>query len=334
MKRIEFKTIGTKAIALAATAAIGATVLLGGGLHSAAEGSVVKASEEIMATATAEGAARSVGNGGAEASARRINYNLPGIPSRNISTYRQRSVVYGNKKLNSPALVVNDIIYVNLREVASTVAGADYTYNKNTKRATVSARGLLLTATDLGYVIYANDRPQFSFSPVFSTSGGEVYVPAAVLERALGIKRAGLTSSEIRYTGEYKPLAAAKNYYREDEVYWLAKIISAESSGEALLGQIAVGDVILNRVKSNLFPNTIYSVIFDKKYGVQFSPTADGRIYANPTYTATLAAKICLEGISLSDDAMYFLNPRTAQSNWIVKNKRYVYTIGNHDFYA
>ena len=103
---------------------------------------------------------------------------------------------------------------------------------------------------------------------------------------------------------------------------------------EALLGQIAVGDVILNRVKSPLFPGTIYSVIFDKKYGVQFSPTQDGRIYSTPTYTATLAAKICLEGISLSDDAMYFLNPRTAQSNWIVKNKRYVYTIGNHDFYA
>ena len=134
-------------------------------------------------------------------------------------------------------------------------------------------------------------------------------------------------------SGIFKPLTPASGFYREDEVYWLSKIISAESAGETLLGQIAVGDVILNRVKSPLFPATIYGVIFDRKYGVQFSPTLDGRIYLDPTYTATLAAKICLEGVSLSDDAIYFLNPRAAQSSWIVNNRPYAYTIGNHDFY-
>jgi N-acetylmuramoyl-L-alanine amidase len=66
---------------------------------------------------------------------------------------------------------------------------------------------------------------------------------------------------------------------------------------------------------------------------VQFSPVADGTIYNTPTYTATLAAKICLEGTSLSDNAMYFLNPKTAQSSWIVQNRKYAYTIGNHYFF-
>ena len=263
----------------------------------------------------------------------RINYNLPGIPSRNLSYYSAKTVRFNGTKLKTTAPVINGIVYVSLEDFSSSVADADFTYNKSTRTAAVKARGLLLTATDGGFVIYANDRPLFSFSPTILMSNGEVYVPASALEKALGIKRASNTSSEIRYTGTYKPLLSAKSYYREDEVYWLSKIISAESSGESLLGQIAVGDVILNRVKSPLFPNTIYSVIFDRKYGVQFSPTADGRIYAAPTYTATLAAKICLEGVSLSDDAMYFLNPRVAQSNWIVNNRPYVYTIGNHDFY-
>ena len=270
---------------------------------------------------------------GIEGRAAKINYNLPGIPSRNLSYYKTKSVKYGTSTLSTRAPVINNTVYLSVSDITKNVAGARVTYNKTSKTLTVSANGLYMTMTDGGFVIYANDRPLFSFSPTIVMSNGEVYAPASALEKALGIKRSAYTDSEIRYTGTYKPLANAKNYYREDEVYWLSKIISAESSGESLLGQIAVGDVILNRVQSPLFPNTIYSVIFDRKYGVQFSPTADGRIYGTPTYTATLAAKICLEGVSLSDDAMYFLNPRAAQSNWIVKNREYVYTIGNHDFY-
>ena len=77
----------------------------------------------------------------------------------------------------------------------------------------------------------------------------------------------------------------------------------------------------------------IKEVVFDRKYGVQFSPVLDGRIYNTPTYNATLAAKICLEGVRLSEDAMFFLNPRTAESSWIVNSREYAYTIGGHDFY-
>ena len=160
-----------------------------------------------------------------------------------------------------------------------------------------------------------------------------MYIPAQTLIKALGVQIKSQTNSDVTVTGRYTPLIHASKFYREDEVYWLSKIISAESGGETLIGQIAVGDVIMNRVKSNLYPNTIYGVIFDRKYGVQFSPTLDGSIYKNPTYTATLAAKICLEGTSLSDNALFFLNPKTAESNWIVKSRKYAYTIGGHDFY-
>ena len=263
----------------------------------------------------------------------KINYNLPGIPSRNLASYKSKTVVIGTAVQKKTAPVINGITYVSVSDISSTVAGARTSYNSNTKTLTVTATGLYMSMTDGGYVIYANDRPLFSFSPTIVMSNGEVYAPASAIEKALGIVRKSDTGTSIAFTGAYKPLATASKFYRDDEVYWLSKIISAESSGESLIGQIAVGDVILNRVKSPLFPNTIYSVIFDRKYGVQFSPTADGRIYGSPTFTATLAAKICLEGVSLSDDAIYFLNPRAAQSNWIVNNRQYVYTIGNHDFY-
>ena len=57
--------------------------------------------------------------------------------------------------------------------------------------------------------------------------------------------------------------------YSENDLYWLSRIIEAEASGESFSGKIAVGNCVLNRVKSSEFPNTIYDVIFDKNHGVQ-----------------------------------------------------------------
>ena len=263
----------------------------------------------------------------------KIEYKLPSITSRYIWKLTQKTVSVNGKALSEPGVMMNGTLYLPLRAFANSLGTAKVSYNKTTKTATLEMNGLYLTATDGGFVTYANDRPLFSFSPNVLMSNGRMYVPASALTKALGVQIKTQTGSTVSVAGSYKPLTHASKFYREDEVFWLARIITAESEGESLIGQIAVGDVILNRVKSNLYPNTIYGVIFDRKYGVQFSPVLDGRIYNTPTYTATLAAKICLEGTSLSDNAMFFLNPRTAESNWIVKSRKYAYTIGGHDFY-
>lgn len=263
----------------------------------------------------------------------KIEYKLPTIATRYLWKLPQRTLTVNGKTLSEPAMMMNGTLYLPLRAFANALGDAKISYNSSTKTATLSMSGLYLTATDGGFVTYANDRPLFSFSPNVLMSNGKMYIPASALTKALGVEIKSQTNSAITISGSYKPLTPASKFYREDEVYWLSKIINAESGGESLIGQIAVGDVIMNRVKSSLYPNTIYGVIFDRKYGVQFSPILDGSIYNNPTYTATLAAKICLEGTSLSDNALFFLNPKTAQSNWIVKSREYAYTIGGHDFY-
>ena len=84
--------------------------------------------------------------------------------------------------------------------------------------------------------------------------------------------------------------------YSEEDLYWLARIISAESRGEPLEGQIAVGNVVLNRVDSDNYPDTIKEVIFDRNHGVQFEPVENGTVYDDPTPTSVLAAKLALEG--------------------------------------
>ncbi len=263
----------------------------------------------------------------------RIEYTLPGIVSRHVWLLPQKAVTVNGRRLYNNAVVMNDIVYVAIDTLASALGTASYSYNNSTRTATLSMSGLYLTATDGGFVTYANDRPLFSFSPNVLMSNGKMYIPAMTAAKALGISITENSASTLALSGKYTPLISASKFYDSDEVYWLSKIISAESKGESLLGQIAVGDVILNRVKSPLYPNTIYGVIFDTRYGVQFSPIIDGSIYSTPTYTATLAAKICLEGTSLSDDAMFFLNPKESESSWIINQRKYAYTIGRHDFY-
>ena len=130
-----------------------------------------------------------------------------------------------------------------------------------------------------------------------------------------------------------KRMVKPDSAYDYEDLYWLSRIISAEAKGESFTGQIGVGTVVLNRVRSREFPNTVKGVVFDQKYGTQFTPVSNGTIYDKPTDSAVIAAKMCLDGYTLSDSVLYFLNPRIATSSWIQKNRKYAFRVGNHDFY-
>ena len=196
----------------------------------------------------------------------------------------------------------------------------------------MKTNGLTLTATAGCYVAYGNGRALFTMSPTVIMSDGRMYIPASVFTKATGLLLAE-SSSLVSINGSFKPLVSADKFYREDELLWLSRIINAESCGEPLLGQIAVGGVVMNRVASSAYPNTIYGVIFDRRYGVQFSPILNGSIYDTPCYNSVLAAKICLEGVDVTGGALFFLQPEISQSSWIPKNREYLFTVGRHDFY-
>lgn len=121
---------------------------------------------------------------------------------------------------------------------------------------------------------------------------------------------------------------------RNDDLYWLSRIIHSEAQGESYQGKVAVGNVIINRVNSDLFPNTIKGVIFDRQNGyTQFSPVLDGSIYNTPDAESVRAAREVLNGARPVGDALYFLNPRKSTNFWIVGNRKHMVTIGLHDFY-
>ena len=122
--------------------------------------------------------------------------------------------------------------------------------------------------------------------------------------------------------------------YDENDVYWLARIIEAEAGGESGEGKLAVANVVLNRVASGSYPDTIYDVIFDTKYGTQFEPTSNGAIYNTPSEESIEAAKRALSGENNIGGALYFFNPSLADAIWIRTNCTYIQTIGCHNFYA
>ena len=113
----------------------------------------------------------------------------------------------------------------------------------------------------------------------------------------------------------------------------MSRIISAESRGEPMLGKLAVGTVVLNRVRSDEFPNTVREVIFDRKWGVQFTPVANGTVYDEPTQESLLAAKLVLDGARAAGNSLYFIAPELTDNHWTMENRPYVPTIGCHWFY-
>ena len=108
----------------------------------------------------------------------------------------------------------------------------------------------------------------------------------------------------------------------------LARIIYGEARGEPYTGQVAVGAVILNRVKSSKFPNTMAGVIYQAG---AFDAVSDGQINMQPDSTAIKAAKDAINGWDPSYGAIYYFNPATATNKWIWSRPLTV-TIGKHRF--
>ena len=108
----------------------------------------------------------------------------------------------------------------------------------------------------------------------------------------------------------------------------LSRVIYGESRGEPYTGQVAVGAVVMNRVKSSSFPNTISGVVYQSG---AFDAIKDGQINLTPDSTARKAAQDALNGWDPSYGAIYYFNPSTATNKWIWSRPMTI-IIGKHRF--
>ena len=132
------------------------------------------------------------------------------------------------------------------------------------------------------------------------------------------LKAMGITTSS----------SSSSSTNNSSNVNLLARAIYGEARGEPYTGQVAVGAVIMNRVRSSKFPNTIAGVIYQSG---AFDAVSDGQINLTPDATAKKAAQDALNGWDPSYGAIYYFNPNTATSKWIWSRPMTV-TIGRHRF--
>lgn len=244
------------------------------------------------------------------------------------------TVYVDGERYSGATLLVNGTTFVGIREFTDLTETAAIEWVQRQSAAYVTNPRVAIRAINGKDYIMSNGRYFWGREKNFIIDG-TMYVPLRAICSSFGMSVSWNADEFAAYVKRGNGTVTEwYEFYDEDEVYWLSKIIEAESRGEPMPGKIAVGNVVLNRVRSDEFPDTIYSVIFDRKYGVQFSPVADGSIHREPSEDSIIAAKICLEGYSVTGDALYFINASTAQDFWVTYNRPYVTTIGNHDFYA
>lgn len=239
----------------------------------------------------------------------------------------------GRSVLQGEALLINSVTYVPVRAFSMLMGADSVSWSASNSTATVKKGALSIYLSSGALYVGANGRYFFTVERILNIND-RLYVPIRPIASAFSATVTWQAASRTAaVTSSDRTLVSGNDYYDSDDLYWLSRIISAESAGEPLVGQIAVGNVVLNRKDSRQYPNTVYGVIFDRKHGTQFSPVVMGTIYNSPSPTSVIAAKICLEGYSVDGGILFFMNPRIATSNWISKNRPFAFTVGNHDFY-
>ncbi|WP_274365827.1 cell wall hydrolase [Paenibacillus thermotolerans] len=204
---------------------------------------------------------------------------------------------------------------------------------------------LVLIVISLGIGIFSGTT-QAAASLQKGSTGGDVWdlqyrlKTAGIFEQSLtGYYGAYTEKSVKRYqyvyglsvdgkTGPQTWSSLRKYTLNKSELDILAKLIYSEARGEPYKGQVAVGAVVMNRIQSKQFPNSIRGVVFQQG---AFTAVDDGQFWLTPNRTAYMAALDAVRGWDPSYNSLYYFNPRTSTSKWIWSRPQKV-AIGNHIF--
>ena len=239
------------------------------------------------------------------------------------------SLVISGDPYGGDLYVTEGRIYVPLRDFCEGL-GYTVTWDSDTRSAIVSSDHMQAVFPCRGDSFIYGSSMYTHLRALASSLGGDVTWENSTSTAILDLSTSSSNTSDSFLTSDEN----AASSYTQDDLYWLARIVYAEARGESMEGKIAVANTILERVASDEFPDTIYDVIFDDQYCIQYEPVANGTIYNTPDEDCYEAARRALEGEKVVEGCLYFFNPAKASSNWIAENRPYVTTIGNHVFYA
>ncbi len=148
-------------------------------------------------------------------------------------------------------------------------------------------------------------------------------------QASVGITADGVAGPKtLLYLGLGSSSGSTSGGYSSSDVYLLAKVIAAEARGESYTGQVAVGAVVLNRVESSSFPDTVSGVVYQSG---AFSAVTDSNWSVAPDATSKKAAQDAINGWDPSGGALYYYNPAKTSNRWI-RTRPVITTIGAHVF--
>ena len=227
-------------------------------------------------------------------------------------------------RLAGSSYLEQGVTYVPLRYLLDAFGGWEVSWDARNQEAVAVSSRTRVAADPASNTVTVGGT---AYAGQVTIRNGRTYVPLRLVTEALG----GSAEWDPYLSGAAVTSAGAD--HDAADLYWLSRIISAESGGESMTGQLAVGNVVLNRVASREFPNTIPGVIFDRVDGVQFEPVSNSTVYNTPTAQSVEAAKRVLNGERVVGNALYFYAPALSQGVWINANRTYYTTIGCHRFY-
>ena len=220
--------------------------------------------------------------------------------------------------------------YVSLSAFAKTLA-PEAQINWNGQAMTVTTGKLSLTAQAGQLYLEANGRYLYIPETV-QRAGDQVYVPlrtaAKAFDASVGYDSATNVATVVQGSGA---IQSGGSFYNQDDLFWLSRVIYRESGNQSLEGQMAVGNVVLNRVADPAFPNTVEGVLAQKN---QFSTYKSGALRkTTPSVASTIAAKLVLDGgeVEETKGATFF---DSGSNSWAAKHKRLIATLGGHNFYG
>lgn len=230
---------------------------------------------------------------------------------------------------NASSLLINDTTYVPLRAVVAALR-PDAEISWVDSHAIVTADDLSITVwPDASYFV-ANGR-YLQLPDGAKLINGSTMLPVRKLAQALGATVDwDAANRSVLITSGTGAIVSGDEYYDADVLDLMSHIIYAESGNQSLEGMIAVGNIILNRVNSSLFPNSVSGVIYQSG---QFYPAGSSIFYWTPNANSVIAAKLCLEGASVIPANAFYYNG-VGLSCWASRNKTCLTVIGAHAFYG
>lgn len=227
---------------------------------------------------------------------------------------------------------IGDMTYVSLSAIAKEIDPAVVvSWDEESQTATVTSEKLKLTAVVGQLYLQANGRYLYLPEGV-QLFNGKTMVSLDAVAKAFdavnGWDEEAGTFTVTRGSGAITP---GDQFYNETDLFWLSRLITAESGNQPLNGQIAVANVVLNRVNNSRYPDSVHGVLAQKN---QFTTYRGGALANRTPYArSVIAAKLALDGAVVKEveGALFFDG---SSNSWAARNRPFLSTIGGHKFYG